>query len=160
MASLDFYALGDDIRGLVHFLFEETDARVFESYSAYDAELREFRSFDELSSAFRLGSDPHGQGHAVLLQLWFPSITHDVEFERITLQVPGHSFRYCISGVGLVQLYFGGEHEGIITDSHYGHWNEAGARQRAVGDVEGVDWGALCRLSGRIQRHIRSRIAV
>jgi hypothetical protein len=160
MASLDFYALRDDIRELVHFLFEETDARVFESYSEYDAELREFRSFDELSSAFPLGNDPHGHGHAALLQLWFPSVTRDVEFERIALEVPGHKFRYCISGVGLVQLYLGGAREGIITDSHYGHWNEAGARQRSGGDVDAVHWSVLSRLSGRIQRHIRSSMGV
>ena len=41
MASIDSYALGDDIHGLVHFIFEETDLRIFESYSEYDAELRE-----------------------------------------------------------------------------------------------------------------------
>lgn len=160
MASTDFYALKEDIRGLVHAIFEESDLRVFESYSRYDSELREFRSFDELSSAFSLDSDTHGNGHAVTLQLWSPSVMPRVEFERIALKVAGHSFRYRISGVGLIQLYFGGEHEGIITGSHYGHWSEAGARQRAAGDVDAVDWSAQSRLSGRIQRHIRSRMAV
>jgi hypothetical protein len=160
MASIDFYALKEDIRGLVHAVFEESDLRVFESYSQYDSEIREFRSFDELSAAFSLGSDPHGNGHAVTLQLWSPSVMPRVEFERITLKMAGHSFRYRIAGVGLIQLYFGGEHEGIITDSHYGHWSEAGARQRAAGDVDAVDWSALSRLSGRIQRHIRNKMAV
>jgi len=160
MASIDFYALGDDIRGLVHAIFEESDLRVFESYSRYDSELREFRSFDELSAAFSLGNDAHGNGHAVPLQLWSPSVMPRVEFERIALKVAGHSFRYRISGVGLIHLSFGGEHEGIITDSHYGHWSEAGARQRAAGDVDAVEWSALSRLSGRIQRHIRNKMAV
>jgi hypothetical protein len=121
MASIDFYALKEDIRVLIHAIFVESDIRIFESYSRYDEELREFRSFDELAAAFSLGSDPHGNGHAVLLQLWSSSVMPKVEFERITLKVAGHSFRYRISGVGLIQLYFGGEHEGIITDSHYGH---------------------------------------
>lgn len=160
MASIDFYAVRDDIRELVHFIFEKTDARVLESYSEYDAELREFRSFDELSSAFRLGSDPHGKGQAVLLQLWFPSAMYDVELERIPLKVAGHSFRYRVSGVGLVQLYLGGESGGVVTESHYGHWSEAGARQRATGNIDIVDWSALSRISGRIQRHIRSKLAV
>ena len=160
MASIDFYALGDDIRGLVHFIFEETDLRIFESYSEYDAELREFRSFEELSAAFSLGGDAHGRGHAVLLQLWSPSVMERVEFERIALKVAGHSFRYRISGVGLIQLSFGGQHQGVITDSHYGHWSEAGARQRAAGDVDAVDWSALSGLSGRIQRHVRTKMAV
>ena len=160
MASIDFYALKDDIRGLVHFIFEETDLHIFESYSEYDSELREFRSIDELSAAFSLGVDTHGHGKAVLLQLWSPSVMQNVAFERIALKLAGHSFRYRVSGVGLIQLYFGGEHEGAITDSHYGHWSEAGARQRAAGDVDAVDWRALSRLSGRIRRHIRNKMAV
>jgi hypothetical protein len=160
MASIDFYALRDDVRELVRFVFEETDARVFESYSEYDAELREFRSFDELSSAFRLGSDPHGHGHAVSLQLWFPSVMRDVEFERITLKLKGPSFRYRVSGVGLVQLDLGGQSGSVISESHYGHWSEAGARQRATGDVDAVNWSTLSRISGRIQRHIRTKLAV
>ncbi|MBA4149612.1 MAG: hypothetical protein H0X66_15990 [Verrucomicrobia bacterium] len=160
MASIAFYALKDDIRGLFHFIFEETDFRVFESYSAYDAELREFRSYDELSDAFALGLDAHGHGHAVLLRLWSSTVTQEVEFERISLKVPGHSFRYRISGIGLVQLYLGGEHAGIITDSHYGHWNEAGARQRSGGNVDSVNWDVLSQVSGRLQRHLRNRMAV
>jgi hypothetical protein len=79
MASVDFYALRDDIRALIHFIFEETDIRVFESYSDYDAELREFSSYDELSAAFNLGIDPHGNGFAVLLQLWSPTVMRRVE---------------------------------------------------------------------------------
>lgn len=134
MAALDFYALKEDIRGVVHAIFEETELRVFESYSQYDAELREFRSLDELSGAFRLGTDTHGDGYGILLQLWLPSVMATVEIERIALKVPGHSFRFRITGVGLIQLYFGGEHYGIITNSHYGHWSEAGARQRSAGD--------------------------
>src|SRR6266853_1466124 len=115
MASIDFYALKEDIRQLVHFIFEETDLRIFESYSEYDKELREFRSFDDLSAAFDLGTDKHGNGSAVLLQLWSSAVMAKVEFERIALKVPGHSFRYRISGSGgLIQLYFGGEYEHVI----------------------------------------------
>ena len=160
MANLDFYALGDDIRGLVDFIFAETDLRIFESYSEFDAELREFRSFAELSAAFSIGRDAPRQGHIALLQLWSASIMPRVEFERFTLKVPGYSFRHRILGVGLIQLYLGSEHDHFITESHYGHWSEAGARQRATGDVDAVNWKELSRLSGRIQRHIRRRMAV
>jgi hypothetical protein len=154
MASLDFYALKDDMCALIHFIFRETDLRVFESYSAYDSELREFRSFEELSAAFTLGISTGG---TVLLQLWSPTIIRKVEFERIALKVPGHSYRYRILGVGLIQLYFGGESNGIITESHYGHWSEAGARQRSTGDPKTVDWGALSKISGCVQRQLRKK---
>ncbi len=46
-----------------------------------------------------------------------------------------------------------------ITASHLGHWNEAGARERYVGDADAVDSRALRRLGGRIARHIRGRMA-
>jgi hypothetical protein len=160
MASISFYALSDDIREVVRFIFEETDLRIFESYSRYDSELREFRSFEELSAAFTLGEDKHGQGMVVSLQLWSPTVMQKLEFERITLNVPGHSFRYCITGAGLIQLSFGGEYKGVITDSHYGHWNEAGARQRCTYDADAVDWSSLARVSGCIQRRIRNKLAV
>jgi len=158
--NLDFYALRDDICELVHFIYEETDARVFESYSRHDTELREFRSLEELSSAFELGIDPYGSGRATTLQLWFPSVTRDAKVKRINLKVKGHSFRYCIEGTGLVQLYLGGKHEGEITDSHLGHNNEAGARGRAPESAAAIDWGALRKVSRRIQRHIRNKLAV
>ena len=154
MASLNFYAWTDDMRALLEFLFGETDVRVYESYSDYDAELREFRSTDELTRAFDVGADPHGHGTAVLLQMWSPSVMQRISIERIELEVPGHTFRHRVAGVGLLQLYFGGHYHDVITASHFGHWNEAGARRRAAGDPDTVDWPALTRLSGRIQRHI------
>lgn len=159
MASVGFYALREDMRELLHFLFEETDVRIFESYSEFDAKLREFGSFTELASAFSLGEDKNGHGNAVLLQLWSPKVMPEADFERITLTLPGHAFRYRVSGLGLIQLYLGGQHQDIITDSHYGHWSEAGARQRGAGDPDTVDWPALSQLSGRIQRHLRNRLA-
>jgi hypothetical protein len=155
MASIDYYALKDDIRDVVGFVLGETDCRIFESYSEFDSELCEFRKFDELAEAFDLGNDRHGHCHAALLALWSPTVLPKMEVERITLKLPGHSFRYCVRGVGLIQLYFGGAHNGAITESHYGHWSEKGAMQRAVGDVAAVDWARLSKLSGRIQRHIR-----
>jgi hypothetical protein len=83
-----------------------------------------------------------------------------IKIERISLKVLGHSFRHRAAGVGLLQLHFGGRYERVITASHFGHWNEAGARERAAGDPDTVDWRALTRLSGRIQRHIRNHMAV
>jgi hypothetical protein len=155
MASLDYYALKDDIHDVINFVLGETDCRIFESYSEFDSELREFRTFEELSAAFELGADPQGQGYAILLKLWSPQVMREMEIERISLKVPGHSFRYAVRGVGLIQLYFGGLHNGAITQSYYGHWTKKSAMERAVGDVATVDWTVLSKLSGRIQRHFR-----
>src|SRR5437868_6857673 len=84
-ANLDFFAAQADQRAVLDFLFSSTDVRVFESYSEYGAELREFRSTDELAAAFPLGKDPHGNGSAVLLQLWSPSVMRDLTITRFAL---------------------------------------------------------------------------
>jgi hypothetical protein len=67
--NLDFFAAEADQRAVLDFLFSSTDVRVFESYSEYDADLREFRSTDELAAAFQLGIDPWGNGKVILLQV-------------------------------------------------------------------------------------------
>ena len=84
-ARLDFFAAEADQRALFDFLFSATDVRVFESYSEYDAELREFRCTDELATTFPLGSDPYGRGTAVLLQLWSPSVMGSLTISRFAL---------------------------------------------------------------------------
>jgi hypothetical protein len=161
VANLDFFAAGSDQNALVEFLFSSTDVRVFESYSEFGQELREFRSVAELGAAFPIGEDMHGNGHAILLQLWSPSVMKDLEITRIALQpdkCDGHTFRYRIDGGALIQLYFGGIHEKVVTKSHFGHNSEIRARKWEVD--RGVDWKELKTLSNKIQYHIRKRLAV
>ncbi|MBS0203810.1 MAG: hypothetical protein JSS49_12975 [Planctomycetes bacterium] len=62
MAKLDFFAAETDQRAVLEFLFSSTDVRVFEAYSEFGADLREFHSTDELAQAFPLGTDAHGNG--------------------------------------------------------------------------------------------------
>jgi hypothetical protein len=155
MANLDFYALGDDLRKLIRFLFAETDIVVYESYSEFDQEARRFHSLDELEAVFKLGSYRAGY-----LQLWSRSVMARPVISRITLtNVSGGTFRFAVEGAGLIQLYLDGIRDGIIYHSHYGHWNEAGARERSTHPADACDWRALAKLSGKIQRHIRGRLA-
>jgi hypothetical protein len=79
------------------FIVAETDLRVFESYSEYGRELREFRRFDELCAAYDVGQDKHGKGSAILLQMWSPSLGEKLRIERIKLRpekCDGHTFRW------------------------------------------------------------------
>lgn len=159
-ANLDFFAAEADQRAVLDFLFSSTDVRAFESYSEYGAELREFRSADELAVAFPLGIDPHGNGSAVLLQLWSPSVMRDLIIRRFELDPAhcnGHTFRHSIEGGGLMQLYFGGVCDRVLTKSHFGHQSQARARAWEVD--EGVNWETLKTLSNRIQYHVRKRLA-
>lgn len=161
MANLDFFAIRPDFEQLFAFLFGETDFRVFESYSEPGQHIREFTSFDDLCETFEVGQDKHGNGTAVLLQLWSPSVMPEKQIDRISLdpkKCDGFTFRFRISGYGLVQLYLGGVHDRIITKSHYGHFSERSAAR--CGDVSQVNWSALSRLSGQLQRHIRRKLGV
>jgi hypothetical protein len=82
---LGFFAAESDQRAVLDFLFSSTDVRVFGSYSEYDADLREFCSTDELVAVFPIGIDRHGNGTAVLLQLWSPSVMSELNIERFAL---------------------------------------------------------------------------
>ena len=159
-ANLDFFAAQADQRAVLDFLFSSTDVRVFESYSAYGADLREFRSTAELADAFELGSDRHGNGYAVLLELWSPSVMSDLTITRFALDpgaCKGHTFRHRIDGGGLMQLYLGGVCDRVVTKSHFGHQSQVRAQAWSVDD--GVRWESLKKLSNRIQYHIRKRMA-
>jgi hypothetical protein len=161
MANLDFFAAEQDQREVLDFLFSSTDVRVFESYSEYSQNLREFTSTTELANAFPLGHDLHGNSAAVLLQLWSPSVMSELAIKRIALDSKacnGHTFRYCIEGGGLMQLYFGGLCGEVITKSHFGHQSQVRAKKWNVD--RGVDWDSLKNLSNRIQHQIRKRLMV
>src|SRR2546429_7311720 len=99
--NLDFFAAEADQRAVLDFLCSSTDVRVFESYSAYDADLREFSCTDDLAAAFHLGHDAAGIGDAILLQLWSPSVMQELTITRFALNpraCEGHTFRHRIDG--------------------------------------------------------------
>jgi hypothetical protein len=161
-AILNFFAAEADQRAVLDFLFSSTDVRVFESYSEFDAELREFHSIEEMAVAFPLGTDQHGNGHAVLLQLWSPSVmSEELAVKRFTVDPAtcnGHTFRHRIDGGGgLMQLYLGGVCGQVLTVSHFGHQSQIRAQTWDVD--QGVNWEALKKLSNRVQYHIRKRLA-
>jgi hypothetical protein len=167
-SSITFFAVREDLLALLEFLVADTGARVFEASSAFDRELREFGSADTIDGAFRLGVDEDGTRSTPFLQLWWPEVCPPPRIERITLTpgaVPGHSFRHMARGWGLAQLQCGGEHlreEPTITASHFGHFSEAGAREKGYvesGRDAPVDWPALQRVSQRVQRRLRTQLA-
>jgi hypothetical protein len=158
--NLDFFAAMADLRAVLDFVFSSTDARVFESYSEYGAELREFRTTDELAAAFPLGTDPYGNGEVFTFQLWSPSVMRKLTIRRFALNPAacnGHTFRHNIEGGGLMQLYLGGVCGRVVTKSHFGH--QSRVRAVAWGVDKGVNWDAHKTLSNRIQYHIRTRLA-
>src|SRR5262245_47925204 len=110
MANLDFYALADDLRDIIRFVFSETDVVIYELSSQFDCEVRQFRSLAELEAVLQLGG--YRAGH---LQLWSPSVMAQPVIRRITLTgVPGHTFRYAVEGAGLIQLHLDGIRNNVI----------------------------------------------
>lgn len=158
MASLDFFAVREDHKEILDYVFDQTDARCFELYSEFDQDLREFRSFDELAAAYDVGIDTRG---SVLLALWSPSVMDKLEIKKIEMtpkRADGHKFRSSIEGFGVVALYLGGVRDKAIVKSEYGH--NSPERARKWGYKSGVDWEALKKLSNKIQYQIRRRMAV
>jgi hypothetical protein len=158
--NVNFFAAEADQRALLDFLFASTDVRVFESYSEFDADLREFRSTDDLASVFPIGLDPHGNGCAVTLFLSSQSVLRKPTIRRFALdpaKCGGATFRHEIDGPGLMQLYLGGVCGRAITKSDFGHPSSLWAERRGC---KGIDWEAFKTISNRIQYHIRKRLAV
>src|SRR5205807_9657090 len=141
----------EDLRRVLDFLFFETDFHVYELYSEFGQQLREFGSFDELDAVFGLGHDRYGSGCAALLALWSPSVTPSPNITRVRLdpkRCKGFTFRYTIGGFGAVQLYLGGVHQNVVTKSHFGHGSHRWAQ--GAGCRGGVNWKALSHLSNRV----------
>lgn len=155
MAVCDFYALGADLRLVFDFLYGETNVIVYELSSQAETAPRQFRSLAEIESAYSLGAY-----RAAYLQLWSPTVSAQPVIRRVEINEPSPTYRYAVEGAGLMQLYLDGIKDGIIWHTHFGHWNEAGARQRSLHRADDCDWRALAKLSRRIQGHIRKKLAV
>jgi hypothetical protein len=164
MASLDFYAIEQDISDVLEFVLNETDCNIFESYSEHNKELREFKSISEVIEAYNSKSVG-----IFLLQLWSPSVSSKIVIKKIVLdpqKCNGATHRFSIAGWGSMQLYFGRIQNDEIEYSHFGHNSEKRARNwestylDELGSVDEWDWQLLKKLSGKIQYHIRKRLAV
>jgi hypothetical protein len=154
MAVCDFYALDDDLRQVFQYLFAETDIVAYELSSRPERSPAQFRSLAEIEHVYPLGS--YRAGH---IQLWSPSSSAQPTIRRVKIEQPASTYRYTVEGVGLMQLYLDGRKDGIVYHTHFGHWNEAGARQRSVHSADDCDWPALIRLSRKIQNHVRRKLA-
>lgn len=163
MASIYFYATSADLGEVLEFLFKETDLRVFEAYSRVNHEVREFRSIEDLRTR-----DPAAASHGKLhLRLCSPSVTSGPTFRRFELNPEiGGGYRFSVEDPSIIRIVEGGIRNDIEQEPLYwseiANWNEAGARQRSShpdADLDQINWPELARLSSRIQRFIRGKLA-
>jgi hypothetical protein len=166
MPNLDFYAIGGDLDKILDYVFTETGCRVFESFSAFDADLVEFPDAETLKRDRPVGSCQQGMV-SVLLQLIIPSAANLPRIRRIDLppgNSDGHRFRHVIEGFGMLQLYLGGLSPNGIVASHTSH----ASRQRAcvwqktapdLGPVDAWNWDELVQTSEALNHLIKSKLA-
>jgi hypothetical protein len=160
MANLDFYATIEDHEAVLAELYGHGDLRIFQSYSEFDSDLKEYARPDQILQDIKQAT--HSR-HAVLLQLWAPAVSSAIEIKRFPISVEGFSYRHRIAGWGLMQLYLSKESEAEIYPSHFGHFSQRGAESRSglpssqtnPGSAEDWDWQSLIRISRRIQQIIR-----
>jgi len=157
MARLAFFATTKDCLAVLDFLFASTDCCLYELYSEYEKPIRKYSELSEVQQAFRPGREPE----SVLpthLSPWSPSAFSDPIIERIALRpekCQGHTFRYVFRGPGSVVFHFGGTTKNEIAYSEYSHFEETSPVSQ-----DGVNWPIFKKLSGKIQYHIRGRLAV
>ena len=161
MAQLDFFALRSDIERVLAFVFDQTDCRVFEAYSRPGHKLREFENLSDLRESDFLEAN-HGRYFVRLLSR---SVGVDPIIREFTLTKTGQ-FRQEVNSPGMFQIVEGhliDTENDALSWSTFGHWNEAGAKQRSNYPddlLEAVDWKTMRRISGQIQRHIKNKLAV
>jgi hypothetical protein len=160
--NLDFYAVDDDITSLLDYVFEK-GFNVYESYSRFDHELRQFSSTSQVLSAY--DEDPGDQLSLVLVH---PSVAGKTSIKYIQLKpgsCHGYTFRYCVEGWGLMQLYLAHmQNDNAISVSHFGHQSV----ERALafestcleyGDVWAWDWKGMTKLSSAVKYHITNKLS-
>jgi hypothetical protein len=159
MPNCDFYALAEDCRDVLRFVFDQPRWVLFELASEPDRPLRRFQSLEALTQAFALCEQaPH-------FQLYAPEMRGSVHERRIDFNpgaVPGATHRFATEGWGLIQLYFGVRDDRGLTASHTNHNSRARASTwssttSGPDDPAAWDWSAVTGVSGRLCRYIRER---
>jgi hypothetical protein len=134
--NYNFFADKEDKIKVLEFIFNETDLKIFDSYSAYEQKICEYKNVQEITSKFDLAN---GGEFAVTFLLWSPRHKGKVLFRKIELnpKYSSYSFRYATNGWGLIQLYFGGLENNQLRQSHIGHFTEKRALAERISAING-----------------------
>lgn len=163
---MNFFACKTDLLNILQFILTETDLKIYEHHSEYEGKLREFSFVEEIVRVFNIGFDKNGTGFSTNFILYSPSFQGKLVTEKITFDPKfqiqtGHSYRYKISGWGLINMGLGGIYQKIITPSYIGHNTEKRARKwediysKDLGSVDAWDWKAMAKIFAKIQNYIR-----
>lgn len=160
MAQLDFYANSSDILEVIDYMFELSPMKLFEAYSRIDYEIREFKSSKDILASSHM-EDNHG---GIFVRGWWEHVTSNPFVKTFDLNPSIGKHRQSLEGVGTFQLLQGRPQDladNALNLSHFSHWNEKGAFQRASysdEDVDEVNWAEFKSLSGKLHRHVRNKM--
>ncbi|KUG08179.1 hypothetical protein [Solirubrum puertoriconensis] len=164
--NYNFFASKTDKLALLDYLFTETDLRLYELSSAFGTEVKAYISTTAVVADYDL---KYGSQYAACFKLWSPRFGATPNFRRIELNpqsCQGHTFRYATEGWGLIQLYFGGQQNGVLAQSQLGHFNEKGALAREdtyrsrLGLVAAWNWPEINATSHKLKHLLHSKRAV
>ncbi len=153
MPNCDFYALAGDCEQVLDFIFAQPGWTLYELYSQWDKPVRVFSSTKSVRDSVDLCRE------STHFQLYAPEMGGGVQFHRIERNM-GETVRYSTEGWGLIQVYFGSLHDGLLTNSHTNHNSETraynwSATTHDLGDIDEWNWSGVERTSGKLVRFIR-----
>ena len=70
MPNCDFYSIGQDHRAVLEYLISQADCEIFESYSRYDTELKQFCSVADFEQHFAITDWSLSATESIHLQLY------------------------------------------------------------------------------------------
>jgi hypothetical protein len=163
MPNLDFYAARPDLEAVVDFVMMSAGCEVFESYSVPGSPLRRFHRKEQILEAF-----DRSAFQELGLVLFAATARGSYRIERFQLVSPEYSkapWRERILGWGLIHLELHGVRGGQLRHCHTNHNSEARARKweascPGLPPLAEWDFREVSRVSGRLNRHVREKLAI
>ena len=159
MPNLDFYAIPEDHRDLLTWLFAERTCHVYELASAFEKPLKQFSSPDEVLAEFDHVYTTGERWHTVHLKLYVLGAGPTFQPRLIELDpkaCDGALFRFNAQGWGLVQLYLAAPTNKGLEASHTNHFTRKGAERWAPSqELDEWDFRRVQAFSSRLNREIK-----
>ena len=156
--NYQFFAGKDDKFEVLKYIFEETELKVFDSYSIPEEEIVEYKSVSEIISKF---SDDN---QIMVFVLWNEKFEGKIIHRRIELNPKhcnGKTYRYSIGGWGLIQIGFGRLNKQNLSKSTISHFNEIRAKKEQMnGEADIWNWKEILKASNKLKYQIHNKMAV
>jgi hypothetical protein len=162
--NCNFYAIGNDYKEILEFVFSDLECRVFQDYSEYDSELIEFGSADEVYKYYDLAKFDNGRSQMANIILWPTEASDKFKVTKIVLKpdkCKGATYRYQANGWGLIQIQLKGTNKLGLQYSHTNHNTEKRALaweeidRDKLGSVKDWDFSVTASVSRKINSFVK-----